>query len=89
MQEFLPGEDLDQVIYRGGLGEDQRLEYLIQIASGLAYAHDHGVIHRDVKPSNVMLLSTEPGARRKVVITDFRLARSQQMGLVVMIHGLP
>ncbi|MEM1206052.1 MAG: protein kinase [Acidobacteriota bacterium] len=71
VEEYLPGEDLAHRIRRGepqDLGE--RLDYLMQIASGLEYAHQQGVIHRDIKPSNVRVV--ENG---RLKIMDFGTAR--------------
>ncbi len=79
VQEYLTGEDLDRKIKRGAplpLGE--KLGYLSQIAHGLAYAHESGVVHRDVKPANIRIL--EDGTAK---IMDFGIAKllQQETGL--------
>ena len=70
VQEYLPGEDLDQLIARRALSDAQKLDYLLQIATGLQYAHAQGVIHRDIKPSNVRVVE---GGRVKIM--DFGIAK--------------
>jgi serine/threonine protein kinase len=50
------------------------LDIFSQIASGLGYAHSKGIIHRDVKPSNIILL-TKPDGRLQVKIVDFGIAK--------------
>ena len=68
--EYIRGEDLRSLLRRiGRLPSDKALDIAVQLASGLAAAHDVGVLHRDLKPGNVML--DDRGYAR---ITDFGLA---------------
>ena len=70
--EFLPGKDLEaRVRERGPLSLEEAVDVLVQSAEALSAAHRAGVVHRDVKPSNLILL---PDGRVKV--TDFGLAKS-------------
>mgnify|MGYP003382240940 CR=1 FL=1 len=58
VMEHLPGPDLATLVRRSGpLPLDQALDYLEQAAAGLAAAHARGILHRDVKPANLMLTS--------------------------------
>ncbi|MGA9210572.1 MAG: protein kinase [Terriglobales bacterium] len=68
--EFVPGETLDKLIGRKGLRVREALKYAIQIADALAAAHAAGVVHRDLKPGNIMI--TPQGL---VKILDFGLAK--------------
>jgi len=65
--EFLDGRDLEAVKQ---LSVDDALNIAIQAASGLFYAHQHGIVHRDIKPANIMLLP-----HNQVKICDFGIAR--------------
>jgi serine/threonine-protein kinase len=74
VQEFLSGEDLDKKVKRAEpLPIIRKVEILVAIADGLAYAHAAGIIHRDIKPANVRIL--EDGS---VKIMDFGIAKSLQ-----------
>ena len=69
--EFIDGEDLSSLLRRiGRLPGDKGVDIARQICSGLYAAHERGVIHLDLKPSNIMI-----DGRGKVRITDFGLAR--------------
>jgi serine/threonine protein kinase len=59
VMEYLEGNDLERVFARRGpLPPDEVVAYMAQAARGLAHAHEKGVIHRDVKPTNVFLVNT-------------------------------
>jgi eukaryotic-like serine/threonine-protein kinase len=69
--EFLPGESLEKILrQRGRLPVLDCISIMEQICAGLGYAHAHGLLHRDVKPANVIVL---PDGRVKIV--DFGIAR--------------
>jgi serine/threonine protein kinase len=70
--EYVEGENLKElVVRRGRLEVREALEIAIEVARALGFAHEHGLVHRDVKPQNVLL---NGDGRAKV--TDFGIARS-------------
>jgi serine/threonine-protein kinase len=74
VMEFVDGESLGSVLKREGkLKPEQAAKVICQTAMGLSTAHDKGVIHRDIKPGNLMLT-----ARGMVKIADFGIALTTQ-----------
>jgi len=70
VQEFLPGVDLELLVGRAPLRLEFVISVLVQVARGLAAAHEKGVIHRDIKPSNIRIL---PDGQVKLL--DFGIAK--------------
>ena len=76
VMELLEGETLRAALAAGPLSPRRAVDYAIQIARGLAAAHDKGIVHRDLKPENVFV--TNDG---RVKVLDFGLARHETSAL--------
>ena len=74
--ELVEGRELRELIQEGALAPAQAVELVALVADGLAYAHERGVIHRDVKPGNIMVL-----ADGRVKVMDFGIARLKDRGV--------
>lgn len=77
VMDWVPGESLAERLEKNGLTPLASLRLLDRLASGLAAFHSVGVVHRDVKPGNIMLPSDEP---EDAVLVDFGVARLTSVG---------
>jgi serine/threonine-protein kinase len=75
VMDFLPDGLGRRLADRGSLPEDDLARIGEDVARGLAYAHDRGVVHRDVKPDNVLF-----AADGRALVTDFGIARAVHAG---------
>ncbi|MCP4662320.1 MAG: protein kinase, partial [bacterium] len=90
VMELVDGSSLAELLRDGPLDPDLAIDYGRQVAAGLAAAHDAGIVHRDLKTENVMVLSSEhasPGRvppdrvpPDRIKILDFGLAKSVHPG---------
>ena len=70
VSELLEGETLGDRLVSGALPQRKATDYALQIAKGLAAAHEKGIVHRDIKPDNIFITDDE-----RVKILDFGLAK--------------
>ena len=84
IMEHVPGGTVrDRLREFGSLGAEEVEAILRDVASALAYAHQRGIVHRDVKPENVFLDSS----RRRAVLSDFGIARPIQTDIDITLLG--
>jgi serine/threonine protein kinase/tetratricopeptide (TPR) repeat protein len=68
--KFVEGGQLDEVVRRAPMSIRQAVELIVKVARIVHYAHEHGILHRDIKPGNILL-----DAKGEPHLTDFGLAR--------------
>jgi len=84
--KLLPGEPLGQRLSRAtSISADERLAIVKQMAAGLAAIHDAGIIHRDIKPNNIIFAGNGPDVH--LWITDFGLARDLEVETTLQARG--
>ncbi len=76
VMDYVEGEPLSAYLKREGiLSVEESVQIVSLICSGLVYAHEKGIIHRDIKPGNIMLVPTKQARRWIPKIVDFGIAR--------------
>jgi serine/threonine protein kinase len=85
--EFLSGSDVQKVLrVRECLGVPEAVDYVLQACEALSEAHAHGVVHRNLKPSNLFLTRRE-GARRLIVL-DFGISDDPLSDAAINLGGI-
>ena len=77
VMEYIEGKTLAEIVNQEGLNETQALKYITQIGTALTEIHRQGLLHRDVKPLNIMVRNDGSGA----VLIDFGIARKFASGV--------
>ena len=75
VMKFIPGQTLKARLLEGPLQIEESNKIIEAVGNGLAYAHGKGVLHRDVKPSNILI-----GKDGRIYLADFGLARIAELG---------
>jgi serine/threonine-protein kinase len=84
--EYVPGSTLRHALRSGKLGDEGAVEAAAQVLDGLAFAHARGIVHRDVKPSNVMLAEEDHVSVR---LFDFGLAQMADADTLTAVGDVP
>ena len=84
--EYVPGDTLRQALRTHQLGDEGAVEAAAQVLEGLAFAHARGIVHRDVKPSNVLLAQDD---RVSVRLFDFGLALMADADTLTAVGDVP
>ena len=84
--EYIPGRTLREAMRAGEIDDRAAIQVAAQISDALAHAHGKGIVHRDVKPSNVLLAESE---RIDVRLLDFGLAQMAEFDTLTALGDVP
>ena len=77
--DFVEGRNAEELLssrYPAGMPYEDVVAIVTGVAEALDYAHKQGLVHRDIKPSNIMLADPDEDGRRRILLTDFGIART-------------
>ncbi|HEX2073217.1 MAG TPA: serine/threonine-protein kinase [Geodermatophilus sp.] len=85
--QYVPGTDLARILEeQGPLPPDRALAVVAAVGEALDHAHSCGLLHRDVKPANI-LLAPQPGGGERAVLTDFGISRAMDGSVALTREG--
>src|SRR5256885_11833633 len=89
--EYVPGRTMREALRAGAIDDRAALEVAAQVADALAHAHGRGIVHRDVKPSNVLLAQhvDAESAEIDVRLLDFGLAQMAEFDTLTALGDVP
>ena len=76
--DYVDGTDAARLLrstYPAGMPQDEALSIVTAVAGALDYAHQRGLLHRDVKPANILLTEPDDEGERRILLADFGIAR--------------
>jgi serine/threonine-protein kinase len=90
VMEYVKGKSGAQLLQsEGSLGPETTVEVAVQACAGLDYAHRHGIIHRDVKPGNLMVIGGPAGGGEMTVkLADFGIARASEQTRITQVGSV-
>jgi serine/threonine protein kinase/tetratricopeptide (TPR) repeat protein len=92
VMEYVPGVSITQFCDDAHMSVHERLKLFLQVCQAVQHAHTKGVIHRDLKPGNVLVSLLDPGAQAVPKVIDFGLAKAMQDPLTaesrITVHGV-
>ncbi|WP_433567010.1 protein kinase domain-containing protein [Nocardia sp. CA-151230] len=74
--QYVDGSDAAELLRGGALPVGRAVWIITETAAALDYAHGHGVLHRDVKPANILLTDASRGEPERVLLADFGIAKA-------------
>ncbi|MFH5229256.1 serine/threonine-protein kinase PknD [Antrihabitans spumae] len=74
--QYVPGTDASEAVRDRPMDPERAVHIITETAKALDYAHENGVLHRDVKPANILLGNAGSGQPERVVLTDFGIAKA-------------
>ena len=77
--DFVDGTDAERLLaerYPAGMPSHEVAAIVTAVATALDYAHKRGLLHRDVKPANIMLADLDDEGDQRILLTDFGIARN-------------